>query len=138
MKILLVDDEQLMCASLTSVIQSLDRNFEVVSFSGHGCAKEATEWLKVNRPDYCIFDILLNGISGLDLAETTYSLYGDDVKIQFITGCALDTRHFRDLTSLIAKHTNMTYALKRENSAEENFVDNIIDGVTDVSMEISA
>lgn len=133
MRILLVDDEKLMCDSLISVLKALSRDFEIISFSGHGCAKEAMNWLDKNEPDYCIFDILLNGISGLDLAQHTYDLYGNTVGIQFITGCALSTQHFESAESLVNAHSNMSYALKRETSATDNFVDNVIDGVMSAS-----
>ena len=66
--LLLVDDEELICKGLMSMIQRLD-NKEVRSLEYTTDSLEALEIIEKQKPDIVITDIKMPNISGLDLIE---------------------------------------------------------------------
>lgn len=66
MKVLVVDDDRLVTASLKTILES-DREIEVVATCNSG--QEAVELYKKHRPDILLVDIRMDGMTGIDAAE---------------------------------------------------------------------
>lgn len=88
MKVLLADDQELVRAGLTMILNAQD-GIEVVGEASNG--REAVELARRIRPDVCLFDIRMPGMDGI---EATRRLAGpevdDPVPIVVITTFDLD------------------------------------------------
>ncbi len=78
-KVIVVDDDQLICETLSEMIQSWGLQGEAFS-----SAEAALEGFERNRCDVILLDIFILDVCGLDLI----SQFGPDVKIIIITGYA--------------------------------------------------
>lgn len=81
MKVLLVDDDKLVCSSL-KIILSADNEIQVVGTAYSGT--EAVEMYKSLRPDVLLMDIRMENMSGLEAGEIILKEYSD-AKILYLT-----------------------------------------------------
>lgn len=81
MKVLLIDDDKLVCSSL-KIILSSDPEITVtgVGYSG----KDGVELYRMHRPDVLLMDIRMEVMSGLDAGEIILS-ESPDAKIMYLT-----------------------------------------------------
>ena len=81
MKVLLVDDDKLVCSSL-KIILSSDPEIEVVGTGNNG--EEAIELFFQHRPDLLLMDIRMEPMSGLEAGERIIGEF-PDAKILYLT-----------------------------------------------------
>ena len=81
MKVLVVDDDRLVAASLKTILEA-DGGLEVVGTLDSGA--RAVEQFGRLRPDVLLMDIRMEGMTGLDAAQTILAEY-PDAKILFLT-----------------------------------------------------
>ncbi|MDF2567400.1 MAG: degU 2 [Oscillospiraceae bacterium] len=81
MRIIIIDDDPFVCASLTTILQA-DSDIEVVASATSG--EEAIRLYRMNFPDILLMDIQMNGMSGLDAGEKILKTY-PSAKILFLT-----------------------------------------------------
>lgn len=81
MKVLVVDDDRLVAASLKTILEA-DGGLEVVGTLNSGA--QAVEQFGRLRPDVLLMDIRMEGMTGLDAAQTILAEY-PDAKILFLT-----------------------------------------------------
>lgn len=81
MKVLIVDDDKLVCASLKIILEA-DKDIEVPALGYNG--KMAVELYDNLRPDVLLMDIRMDTMTGLDAAETILKKH-KDAKILFLT-----------------------------------------------------
>lgn len=81
MKIIIVDDDKLVSASLKT-ITSTDPEIEVLAIGNNG--KEAIELYETYHPDILLMDIRMDVMSGLQAGEYILNKYSD-AKILFLT-----------------------------------------------------
>ncbi|MDL2230084.1 response regulator, partial [Treponema sp. OttesenSCG-928-L16] len=74
-KLLIADDEPLVCVGLSSMIPWEDYNIEIVGTARNG--RQAAEMIEKFRPDIVISDIKMPLKSGLELAEECFEKYGE-------------------------------------------------------------
>lgn len=85
-KVLIVDDEDTVTKALGMLLED---DYDVTLFTTHECGKNTLKWLEDgNLPDYAILDILINGVSGVDIASSLLKKSEFSTPIMFITGCA--------------------------------------------------
>ncbi len=99
--ILVVDDEELIAESLSSILSSL--GYKVITTSD---GLEAIELYKSNKIDLVILDIIMPKIDGLQVFQKLYE-YDNNVKVLFMTGLAdenkISTTNFVNQDNLIRK-----------------------------------
>lgn len=81
MKVLIVDDDKLVCASLKIILES-SSGIEVVGLGYNG--KMAEELYEKLKPDILLMDIRMDVMTGLDAAEMILKKH-KDAKILFLT-----------------------------------------------------
>jgi DNA-binding NarL/FixJ family response regulator len=81
MKVLLIDDDKLVCSSL-KIILSADPEITVVGTGYHGT--EAIELYRRLRPDILLMDIRMEPVSGLEAGETIITEF-PEAKILYLT-----------------------------------------------------
>lgn len=81
MKILIIDDDKLVCSSL-KIILSSDSEITVCGSGNSG--KEAIQLYEENRPDILLMDIRMEPMSGLEAGEIILSRH-PDAKILYLT-----------------------------------------------------
>lgn len=81
MKVLIVDDDKLVCVSLKVILES-DKDIEVVGLGYNG--KMAIELYETLKPDILLIDIRMDTMTGLMGAEIILNKY-KDAKILFLT-----------------------------------------------------
>ena len=81
MKVLVTDDDSLVCSALKTILESYD-DVEVCAVGHSG--GEAYELYKTHFPDICLLDIRMAGMSGLGAAENILTEY-PDARILFLT-----------------------------------------------------
>lgn len=81
MRVLLIDDDKLVCVSLKTILEA-EGDIEVVGcgFSG----KDAIELYDKLNPDILLMDIRMEGVTGIEAAETILNKY-ENAKILFLT-----------------------------------------------------
>ena len=126
MLIVIVDDEPIMCRSIAAVLNATGRQYVIEQFSGKHCGAAVLKWLELHRPDYCVLDVLLNGISGLDVAEKVRELY-PETKILLMTGCADDSDYYNKAIEFAEKNDNVSCLLKRESSVGKTFIGSLLE-----------
>lgn len=81
MRVLVVDDDKLVCVSLKTILE-VENDIEVV---GTGCnGNEAIELYHKLNPDILLMDIRMDGLTGLEAAETILK-EDSNAKILFLT-----------------------------------------------------
>ena len=79
-KILIVEDDKMLCAIFEMFIRELD--YELVGISQSG--NEATKLIAINKPDVILMDIYIEGnITGIETAKLIYERY--DIPVIFVT-----------------------------------------------------
>lgn len=81
MRILVADDDRLVCVSLKTILES-DKEIEVVGTGGSG--REAIDLYSSLRPDVLLMDIRMDGMTGLEAAENILK-QDKQAKILFLT-----------------------------------------------------
>ena len=85
-KIIIVDDEERMCQSLSALLH--DEGYSVITFTDPG---KAIDSIKSNKVDLVISDIKMPSFTGLDILKTVKSV-DSDIPVILLTGYAsLDT-----------------------------------------------
>ena len=81
MRVLLIDDDKLVCISLKTILET-EEDIEVVGcgFSGN----DAIELYDKLNPDILLMDIRMKGVTGIEAAETILTKH-KDAKILFLT-----------------------------------------------------
>jgi len=81
MKVVIVDDDKLVCASLKTILEAYkDISVAAVGYDG----KQAATLFKMHQPDVMLMDIRMNDVSGLDAAELILSL-NPQARVLFLT-----------------------------------------------------
>ncbi|NMB95842.1 MAG: response regulator transcription factor [Clostridiaceae bacterium] len=86
MKVLVVDDDKLICTALKTILES-DEEVTVVGMAHSG--NDAVDLFNKLRPDILLMDIRMNGMSGLEAGETILKMY-KNAKVLFLTTFADD------------------------------------------------
>jgi len=86
MKVLVVDDDKLICTALKTILES-DEEITVVGMAHSG--KDAVDLFNKLRPDIMLMDIRMNGMSGLEAGEIILKT-DKNAKILFLTTFADD------------------------------------------------
>jgi DNA-binding NarL/FixJ family response regulator len=81
MKIVIVDDDRLVCASLRTIVEA-DPEIEVAAVGNSG--REAVGLYARHRPDILLMDIRMEGLTGLEAGECILGTY-PRAKILFLT-----------------------------------------------------
>jgi len=81
LKVLIVDDDKLVTASLKMILES-DKDIEVVGTGGSG--KQAVDLYMELRPDVLLMDIRMDGMTGIEAAEIILER-DNKAKILFLT-----------------------------------------------------
>jgi DNA-binding NarL/FixJ family response regulator len=81
LKVLIIDDDKLVCASLKTILES-DPDIEVVGTGNSG--REAVELYGKLKPDILLMDIRMEGITGIEAAQSILAR-DKDAKILFLT-----------------------------------------------------
>jgi len=81
MKVLITDDDSLVCSALKTILESYD-DVEVCAVGHSG--GEAYELYKTHFPDICLLDIRMAGMSGLEAAENILT-ENPEARILFLT-----------------------------------------------------
>lgn len=81
MRVLLIDDDKLVCVSLKTILE-VERDVEIVGTGNSG--KEAIELFQSLKPDILLMDIRMDGMTGLEAAETILNK-DNNAKILFLT-----------------------------------------------------
>lgn len=81
MKVLITDDDSLVCSALKTILESY--NDVEVCAAGHS-GGEAYELYKTHIPDICLLDIRMEGMSGLEAAENILTEH-PEARILFLT-----------------------------------------------------
>jgi len=86
MKVLVVDDDKLICTALKTILES-DEEITVVGMAHSG--KDAVDLFNKLRPEIMLMDIRMNGMSGLEAGEIILKT-DKNAKILFLTTFADD------------------------------------------------
>ena len=81
MKLLIIDDDALVCASLKTILET-DPQVKVVGTGGRG--REAVSLYRRLRPDVLLMDIRMDGLTGLEAGELILR-EAPEAKILFLT-----------------------------------------------------
>lgn len=81
MKILIIDDDKIICFALKTILES-EEDIEVVGI-GHSY-EDAVNLFEIYKPDICLFDIRIGEKTGIDAFMTIKNNY-PDAKIIFLT-----------------------------------------------------
>lgn len=80
MRILIVDDDRLVCSSLKTILEAQGQ-----SIAGIGCSGlEAIQLYKDTKPDVLLMDIRMEGMNGVDASEAILHSF-PDARILFLT-----------------------------------------------------
>lgn len=86
MRVLVVDDDKLICASLKMILES-NKDIQVVATANSG--EQAIDLYKKFKPDILLMDIRMDKMSGLEAGENILNNY-KDAKILYLTTFADD------------------------------------------------
>lgn len=81
MKVLVIDDDKLVCSSLKTILES-DTNITVIGTGNNG--KQSIELFEQLQPDVLLMDIRMETMTGLDAAEFLLKKYSN-ARILFLT-----------------------------------------------------
>lgn len=81
MKVLIIDDDRLVCMSLATILES-DKDIEVVGTGYDG--SEAIKLFELKKPDVVLMDIRMQSVSGLEAAQVIIQSH-PDARILFLT-----------------------------------------------------
>ncbi len=98
MKIVIIDDDALVAASLKTIIEASGK-FEVVATGNDGC--EGVELFKEHRPDILLMDIRMQKMTGIEAAQIILCEH-HDARILFLTTFS-DDEYIRKALSIGVK-----------------------------------
>ncbi len=81
MKVLIIDDDRLVCAALKTILET-DAEIEVVGTGYSG--QQAVEMYRQLKPDILLMDIRMDGMSGLEAAQEILSA-DQNARVLFLT-----------------------------------------------------
>jgi DNA-binding NarL/FixJ family response regulator len=81
MRVIIVDDDRLVAASLKTIVES-DENIDVIATGNSG--EEAIELFDEHKPDVLLMDIRMAGMTGLEAGEQILDKY-PDARILYLT-----------------------------------------------------
>jgi CheY-like chemotaxis protein len=97
--VLIVDDEPTIVKTLTLLLED---DYDVVGFETHQGGKKSIDWIREgNKVDYAILDILINGVTGIDIAKEIISNIGE-IPMVFLTGCDMKSEAFESALNFIS------------------------------------
>ena len=80
MRILIVDDDKLVCSSLKTILEAQGQ-----TIAGIGCSgREALQLYRETNPDVLLMDIRMEGMNGVDASEAILHSF-PDARILFLT-----------------------------------------------------
>ena len=115
-KILIVDDENLICYALTAALRKEDTCARSVS-----CGKDALAEMDHTVYDLCILDINLPDMSGLDIMKTVKKV-SPTTKIIIMTGSLVDA----DMMKSIEEHADLLLPKPFDLDRVKSFVEHIL------------
>ena len=134
MRIVLIDDDQLVCMSLKTILEA-DESIEVAAIGNDGA--EALTLYKKYVPDVLLMDIRMQGMNGTEALEELLKEY-PDVKVLFLT-TFLDDAYIVKALELGAKgyivkqnFEHIVPALKAVYSGQNVYGDEIISKIPDL------
>lgn len=80
MKVLIIDDDKLVCSSLKTILEAKEVEVAGVGYSG----KDAIELYDTHSPDVLLMDIRMENVNGVDASEAILQKH-PDAKILFLT-----------------------------------------------------
>lgn len=148
MKIIIIDDDPIVCSSLKSIIEITGRtpqapsdSIEVVATGLDGT--EALTLYETHKPDILLMDIQMKQMSGLDAAKSILDTY-PKAKILFLT-TFLDESYILDALRIGAKGylmktdvSSILPALMAISKGQRVFGDEIVDKIPHMMTETSA
>jgi len=134
MKVVVVDDDKLVIASLKTILEASSE----VQVVGIGCSgQEAIDLYKHHKPDILLMDIRMSGMSGLDAAETILSS-DPAARILFLTTFSDDEYIIRALKMgargyiLKQNYESIVPSLKAVYNGQSVFGDDIVSRIPDM------
>lgn len=129
MKVLLTDDDSLVCSALKTILESYD-DIEVCAVGHSG--DEAYKLYKTYFPDICLLDIRMAGMTGLEAAEK--------ILIEFPDACILFLTTFSDDEYIIKalKIGSKGYLLKQDYEKIYPALKSVMEGQSVFGSEIIA
>jgi len=134
MKVVVVDDDKLVSASLKTILEASGE----VQVVGIGCSgQEAIDLYKHHKPDILLMDIRMSGMSGLDAAETILSS-DPAARILFLTTFSDDEYIIRALKMgargyiLKQNYESIVPSLKAVYNGQSVFGDDIVSRIPDM------
>jgi len=115
--ILIVDDEETVTRSLSML---LGDEYEVKSFTTHTCGIDSLKWLEENNVDYAIVDLLINGVSGIDITNVLQKK-DKKARIMIITGCSTDSKEYAKAQEMTITNSNIKMCNKPFNEEGVKF-----------------
>ncbi|MCK5613341.1 response regulator [Candidatus Pacearchaeota archaeon] len=109
--ILIVDDDEGVAFTIENYILMSYEDIECVTFSTKSCGKDALIWLKNNKPDWAILDLILNGVSGFKIVNSILEKY-EGTPILIISGCAPGSDETIKASTLTMDHLHIKFASK--------------------------
>ena len=80
MRILIVDDDKLVCSSLKTILEAQGQTIAGIGYSG----REALQLYRETNPDVLLMDIRMEGMNGVDASEAILHSF-PDARILFLT-----------------------------------------------------
>ena len=115
LRLMIVDDDEILRNGLVHNICWSEKNIEVVGTAKNG--KEAVEKISVLAPDLILSDVQMPFMDGLELAEYVYKVY-PEIKVILLTAFEIFEYAQRALkygvTSYILKYESNDKILKRQ------------------------
>ena len=123
MRILIVDDDKLVCSSLKTILEAQGQ-----TIAGIGCSgREALQLYRETNPDVLLMDIRMEGMNGVDASEAILHSF-PDARILFLTTFSDDDYIIRAL-KLGVKHTKETLCSYDLNERELHFIQLVAKGL---------
>jgi len=116
-KVLIVDDEETVTKSLAML---LNDEYDVKAFTTHTCGVDSLKWLQENNVDYAIVDLLINGVSGIDITNALLQKE-KRARIMIITGCSTDSKEYERAKEMTINNFNVKMCNKPFNDEGEKF-----------------
>lgn len=127
-QVIFVDDERLIVESFNTLLEmeDVEKEVKVETFTSKSCGKETLNWVDTHKPDIAVLDIILNGVSGIDIANKIMRMY-PDTKIIFLTGCEDSSSQVVKIKQMIKEKPDLMYF----NKLDDNWYDEIIDYIVE-------
>lgn len=122
--VIFVDDENLIVQSFKALLEMEDigDKVKIDIFTSKSCGKETLQWIDNNKPDIAVLDIILNGVSGFDIANKIMISYPETMII-FLTGCEDSSNQVIEIKHIIENNPDVLYF----NKLDDDWYDDIID-----------